>query len=208
MFEVVSKVVLSAPKALQTTGLDLVNIGPFYGSKPSQNPLTSELPSYHLNSGPVQDTARIPKVVGLTGRISNCAQHNLRYLSLPLGRISSRPNDLSNGLGDLLLAPEKYGDQKRPAAAFDDSKAAGLMLSRACGAFESGVQVGPGIRSEIAVTCIKLDKACCNRLLLKGTSRSGAQAAKESQLGTTCSVPVGSTIHSAEAFRSQKAPWT
>jgi hypothetical protein len=50
MFEVVSKVVLSAPKALQKTGLDSVNIGPFYGSKPSQNPLTSELPSYHLNN--------------------------------------------------------------------------------------------------------------------------------------------------------------
>jgi hypothetical protein len=48
MFEAVSKVVLSAPKALQKMGLDLVNIGPFHGSKPSQNPLTSELPSYHL----------------------------------------------------------------------------------------------------------------------------------------------------------------
>jgi hypothetical protein len=50
MFEAVSKVGLSTPKALQKTGLDLVNIGPFYGPKPSQNPLTSELPSYHLKS--------------------------------------------------------------------------------------------------------------------------------------------------------------
>jgi hypothetical protein len=49
MFEAISKVVLSAPKALQKTGLDLVNFGPFHGSKPSGTPLISELPSYHLN---------------------------------------------------------------------------------------------------------------------------------------------------------------
>jgi hypothetical protein len=49
MFEAVSKVRLSAPKALQTTGLDLVNFGPFYGLKLSQTPLTNELPSHHLN---------------------------------------------------------------------------------------------------------------------------------------------------------------
>jgi hypothetical protein len=45
MFEAVSKVVLSAPKALQKTGLDLVNFGPFYGL---ETPLTSKLPSSHL----------------------------------------------------------------------------------------------------------------------------------------------------------------
>jgi hypothetical protein len=38
MFESDNKVVLSAPKTLQKTGLDLVNFGPFYESKASSNP--------------------------------------------------------------------------------------------------------------------------------------------------------------------------
>jgi hypothetical protein len=44
MFEAVSKVVLSHAKALQKTGLDLVNFGPFYGSKPSRTyPLDQQI---------------------------------------------------------------------------------------------------------------------------------------------------------------------
>jgi hypothetical protein len=39
MFEAISKVVLSAPKALQKRGLDLVNFGLFYGSKTFLDPL-------------------------------------------------------------------------------------------------------------------------------------------------------------------------
>jgi hypothetical protein len=43
MFEAVSKVVLSAPKALQKTGLDLVSFGLFYGSKTFLNPLDQRI---------------------------------------------------------------------------------------------------------------------------------------------------------------------
>jgi hypothetical protein len=43
MFEAASKVVLSAPKALQKTGLDLVNFGLFYESKTFLNPLDQRI---------------------------------------------------------------------------------------------------------------------------------------------------------------------
>jgi hypothetical protein len=43
MFEAVSRVVLSAPKALHKTGLDLVNFGLFYGSKTFLNPLDQRI---------------------------------------------------------------------------------------------------------------------------------------------------------------------
>jgi hypothetical protein len=43
VFEAVSKVVLRAPKALQKTGLDLVNFGLFYGSKTFLNLLDQRI---------------------------------------------------------------------------------------------------------------------------------------------------------------------
>jgi hypothetical protein len=58
MFEAVSKVVLSAPKALQKMVLDLDHFGLFYGSKTFLNPLTSELLSYHLNRAYLTCTLR------------------------------------------------------------------------------------------------------------------------------------------------------